>query len=39
MNATESEYHGDTVRLVTGRWKTKKEYEAWRKKMLETPLP
>jgi hypothetical protein len=28
-----------SVRIVTGRYKTKDEYEQWRKKVLETPLP
>jgi len=27
------------VRLNMGRWKTKEEHEAWRKKVLSKPLP
>lgn len=40
MNTTEcSDYHGDNIRLLSGKWKTKEEYEAWRKKVLEMELP
>ena len=28
-----------SVRIVTGRYKTKDEHEQWRKRILETPLP
>ena len=28
-----------SVRIVTGRYKTKEEHEQWRQRILNTPLP